>query len=154
MAHPTMDRSSDCLLSASVLIRCSTRLISVTGKRRKTSSGSTPAQSTSSLMLLPASCNCPFLRDKYLRRRVSGDAKPAPEPEEMTDDSASVGRRSESVRVCRRWRWSNETSEENEAFRGKWLEPARGVERVDISDSSRSLVVPPVYSFVHSCSLL
>lgn len=46
-AHPTMLRSSDCLLSASVRILASTRLTSLTGSRRKTSSGSIPAQSRS-----------------------------------------------------------------------------------------------------------
>lgn len=47
VAHPTMLRSSDCLFSASVLILASTRLTSLTGSRRKTSSGSMPAQSRS-----------------------------------------------------------------------------------------------------------
>lgn len=42
-----MLRSSDCLLSASVLILASTRLTSLTGSRLNTSSGSMPAQSRS-----------------------------------------------------------------------------------------------------------
>ena len=45
--YPTIDRSSDCLLSASLRIFASTRLTSFTGSRRNTSSGSIPAQSFS-----------------------------------------------------------------------------------------------------------
>ncbi len=44
---PTMERSSDCLLSASARILASTRLTSCTGRRRNTSSASTAAQSSS-----------------------------------------------------------------------------------------------------------
>lgn len=43
--HPTMLRSSLCLFKASARILPSTRLTSTTGRRRKTSSGSIPAQS-------------------------------------------------------------------------------------------------------------
>lgn len=122
-----MDLSSDCLLSASVLIFCSTLLISDIGNRLNTSSGSTPAQSTSSL-IDPLFDISDFLRDKYRRRLVSGLENP-----EDTTDSAKVGIRSESVRACRRDEdGSKETSEENERVRGSWDEPALGVERVDI----------------------
>lgn len=131
LVYPTIDRSSDCLLSASVLIFCSTLLISDIGNLLNTSSGSTPAQSTSSLELLPTVLLSDFLRDKYRRRLVSGLDKP-----EETTDSAKVGIRSESVRVCRREEeGSKETSEENESVLGSWDEPARGVERVDIVET-------------------
>lgn len=130
LAHPTMDLSSDCLLSASVRIFCSTLLISAIGKRLNTSSGSTPAQSTS---LAETAASLDFLRARYRRRRVSG----VEGPEDTTeDDSARVGRRSESVRVCRRDEdGSKEISDEKDAVRamGRWLVPARGVERVDIA---------------------
>jgi len=88
-AHPTIALSSDCLFKASVLIFCSTLLTSCTGSLRKTSSGSTSAQSTSICFTLL------FFFARYLLLLVSGVDK----PEEWTDDSASVGRRRESVRV-------------------------------------------------------
>lgn len=122
-SHPTIDLNSDCLFKASVLIFCSTLLTSCTGSLRKTSSGSTSAQSTSICFELG------FFFAWYRRRLVSGVDK----PEEWTDDSARVGRRSESVLVClleEEGSW--EFSEEKDVVRGRWLVLALGVERADI----------------------